>query len=84
VLAELAVGEIVAMAKQKLQISNPDHLMTDDEIRAVCKLIASMAPDHNDRPEGAQFSRLGIGTMLFVALGAFPRFYERYELSQIN
>ena len=74
----------VDTAKQACGIITPNSLMTDEEIRTVCKWIAQQAPDTVWVDSKPVFGRMGTDVMLFIALTEFPRFYEEYGLSQFN
>jgi len=74
----------VETAKQVCYINKLNSEMTDDEIATVCKWIGEKAPDTvyaNGKPV---YGRIGIETMVFIALSEFPEFYERNGLSQWN
>jgi len=74
----------VELAKQSCGIDKPNSVMSDDDIRTVCKWIAEQAPDTMHVDGKPTFGKIGINAMLFIALTEFPRFYEKYELSQFN
>lgn len=78
------ITAIVEVAKQACGINKPNSEMTDDEIRTVCKRVAQYAPDTVWVGGEPVFGRLGISTLLSLALYEFPDFYEKYELCEFN
>ncbi len=75
----------VQIAKHDCGIDRPNALMSDDEVREVCKWFAIEAPDTMEDENGDPvFGKIGIGIMLFIALTEFPEFYDKYELAAIN
>jgi hypothetical protein len=80
----LKTSDIVEQAKKACSIAKPNSEMTDDEIRAVVRLVAEGTPDTTWEGGKVKFGLVGIGLMLFLSLSEFPEFYMRYELSQFN
>jgi len=79
-----APSDVVSMAKSVCRIDTPNEQMTDKEIRVVCRYLGSLAPDTCFEDGNPVFGRIGISTMLSIALYEFPDFYDRYQLSQYN
>jgi len=79
----LDTDTIIDLAKVQLGISL-DSTMTDEEIGNVMKFLASDAPGTIEVDGKPVFGRIGIALMLSLTLYEFPKFYERYELWQIN
>ena len=84
VRAFVSAHELVALAKEKLDITNHNGLLDEEDIREICKWVATLAPDAIEVNGELTFGKTGIGMLLFVSLSEFPRFYEKYELSQPN
>jgi hypothetical protein len=89
-------SDVVDKAKMSFGIEKPNSQMSDHEIRRVIRWVGDNAPDTvwvNRFGEesilqgiGLQtvLGKEGIGMMLTITLLVFPRFYERFELSQFN
>lgn len=74
----------VKLAKEACNIDTLNFAMSDEEISTVAKWIGQRAPDTvwvDGKPE---IKAQGISAMLFITLSEFPRFYEKYGLSQFN
>jgi len=81
----MAAYDLVDIAKVELGINKNNALMSEEDIREVCKWIAVRAPDTKEDENGVPtLGRQGIDTLLFISLNAFPKFYEKYGLSQMN
>ncbi len=74
----------VSVAKAALDITTPNSLMVEEEVREVCRWIGENAPDTITVDGRKVFRRMGIEAMLFIALTEFPWFYEKFELTQFN
>jgi len=81
----LEIFSLVEGMKLILDIYHPNDEMTDDEIRAVAREIGKLSEDtifdENGKPI---FGNKAIDWMLITVLYVFPRFWEKYELSQPN
>ena len=75
--------ELVQLAKEDLNIATNISVLDEDDIRNICKWVGIRAPDTTQDEDNVYvLGKLGIEIMLFIALSMFPRFYEKYELSQ--
>jgi len=74
----------VQLAKDACHIDTLNFAMSDEEIRIVAKWIGQQAPDTIWVDGKPKFRTLGISAMLFITLSEFPKFYEKYGLSQFN
>ncbi len=79
------VHDIVEIVKCELGIKVHNSLLGESDIREICKWLAYRAPDTIHEEDGSStLGPKGIGILLFISLIAFPKFYEKYELSQCN
>ncbi len=77
-------SDMVNMAKGVCRITTPNEEMTDKEIAEVCRYLGSLAPDAYCVDGTPFYGRIGVSTMLSIALYEFPDFYDRHQLSQYN
>lgn len=84
------VSELVEMIKLLDSINTPTELMSDAEIRRVCRLIGRSAPDtiiykpeKNDTEEELTFGRIGYQAMLSIALLEFPDYFDEHNLMAV-
>jgi hypothetical protein len=80
-LAALYIEDV----KKDLGIKKPNDEMTDAEIRQVIRKIADES-DSTTHEKGKEpdYGTFGIDLMLTLALHFWPKFYQKYELSQNN
>jgi hypothetical protein len=69
-----STSELVDTAKQKLGITAPNNLMSDEQIRIVIAQIGYWARQ----------SQLDLIAMIVVTAVEFPEFFTRYELAEPN
>ena len=81
-------GEIcheVEYAKFLLGIDKPNSELSDDEIKRVCRQVGSLASDTIIEDDGATtYNQQGIQWMIWVCLYCFPKYYEKFQLSEPN
>ena len=79
------VHSLVEIMKMVLDIDHPNDLMTDEEIKEVCRLIGTIADDTTyDRNRKPIYGNEGIYWMIEICLYVFPRYWERMGLAQFN
>ena len=78
---------IVKMAKYLCNIKTPTELMSDTEIKRVCRTIGVAAPDTRidinsleGNQDPIQFGEIGNQLMISITLLEFPEYFEQAEL----
>ncbi|MFZ2036444.1 MAG: hypothetical protein WBL37_09035 [Dehalococcoidales bacterium] len=76
---------LVETMKLVLDIDHSNGEMTDEEIKAVCREIGSLADDTTyDRNRKPIFGHQGIEWMIAITLYVFPKYWERMGLAEYN
>ena len=76
---------LVDMAMYDLGMGSSIEGLTDADIKKIMHYIGMWATNvETPALENPRISLFGVGMMLTVTLLAFPKYYQRYELSQVN
>jgi hypothetical protein len=76
---------LVETMKMVLDIDHPNAEMTDSEIKAVCRLIGTLADDTTHDENGKPiYGEQGIYWMIEICLYVFPKYWEKMGLAEYN
>ena len=80
----MSTGQLIDWAMAQLNTMKPRDQLSDDEIKKLICWIGLCAVDSILVDGEPVLNRIGIGLMLSITLLEFPKYYQRYELSQFN